>query len=242
MLSGGHDHVTQQARACFTGCTPWTPDTPSRSCLVDGIPGPACHGPRGPVDFWQSELCSGTSCVPGCTDTACPVPNGTFEPYTLNARAVSIVEAHNPAQPLYLHYTPHMVHSPLQRSPTMPSEFGNGSRCGCEERCTLQSMVSVLDSMLHNLTQALKARAMMDNLVLVFASDNGGGPKDGSNYPWKGGKGNFFEGGVRGVAFVWSKLLPAAFVGTPVTGVVHVADWWRTFCRLAAGPSAAKDC
>ena len=66
----------------------------------------------------------------GCTATACPVPNGTFEPYSLNARALSIVDAHDASQPLYLHYTPHMVHTPLERSPTMPDEFLNGTRCG----------------------------------------------------------------------------------------------------------------
>ena len=83
----------------------------------------------GNVDYWQSEQ-TGHPGEGGCTDAVCPVPNGTFEPYSLNARALSIVEAHDPSQPLYLHYTPHMVHTPLERSPTMPEQFLNGTLCG----------------------------------------------------------------------------------------------------------------
>ena len=64
---------------------------------------------------------------------------------------------------------------------------------GCDARCTLQSMVNVLDSLVGNLTAALTAKGMMKNLVFVYSADNGGGPMDGSNYPYKGGKTNFFE-------------------------------------------------
>ena len=61
--------------------------------------------------------------------------------------------------------------------------------------------------------------------------DNGG-PLDGahSNFPLRGGKLNFFEGGVRPAAFVHSPLLPAAVAGTTYEGILHETDWyvWRS--------------
>jgi len=101
-------------------------------------------------------------------------------------------------------------------------------------------MVNVLDSLVGNLTAALTAKGMMKNLVFVYSADNGGGPMDGSNYPYKGGKTNFFEGGIRALAFVYSELLPPQVRGVPITGAVHVCDWWVTFCKLASGGEGAE--
>ena len=60
------------------------------------------------------------------------------------------------------------------------------------------SAVSALDEAVLNLTTALKARGIWDNSVFVFQGDNGGPTFEGhSNTPLRGGKLNFFEGGVR---------------------------------------------
>ena len=39
----------------------------------------------------------------------------------------------------------------------------------CDARCTLQSMVNVLDSLVGNLTAALTSKGMMDNLIFVYS-------------------------------------------------------------------------
>ena len=47
---------------------------------------------------------------------------------------------------------------------------------------------------------------MLDNTLVVFASDNGACPTSGgNNYPFRGVKHTQFEGGVRTPAFVHSK-------------------------------------
>ena len=47
---------------------------------------------------------------------------------------------------------------------------------------------------------------MMDNTLVVLASDNGGCPAyGGSNFPYRGYKHTLFEGGVRTPALVYSK-------------------------------------
>lgn len=98
----------------------------------------------------------------------------------------------------------------------------------------------------------LKASNLYENSVIVFSSDNGGAVADGAgppapapagsgngqegamnNYPLRGGKSSYFEGGVRVASFVHSPLLPAAARGSVYGGVLAFADWWGTFASLA---------
>ena len=54
-----------------------------------------------------------------------------------------------------------------------------------------------------------------------------------SNFPLRGHKYSWFEGGVRAASFVASPLLPAAVRGTRSDGLFHISDWWATFASLA---------
>ncbi|MDZ7633459.1 MAG: sulfatase-like hydrolase/transferase [Bacteroidales bacterium] len=40
----------------------------------------------------------------------------------------------------------------------------------------------------------LEELGLDDNTIVVFTSDNGGHGRWTSNYPWRGNKGNFYEG------------------------------------------------
>lgn len=59
---------------------------------------------------------------------------------------------------------------------------------------------------LSRLYDALEALSVLDNAVIVLASDNGAcSSSGGSNYPLRGFKDTTFQGGVRVPAFVYSK-------------------------------------
>ena len=130
----------------------------------------------------------------------------------------------------------------------------------CPQRKMLQSMVSVIDELVLNLTQKLNSThigsstasaasatgmrtptmSMWDNTIFVFASDNGGDPTVGGNSPLKAGKATLFEGGVRSVSFVYSELLTRAQRGRNLTTPLHITDIYSTFCGRA-GVDAADD-
>jgi len=48
-----------------------------------------------------------------------------------------------------------------------------------------------------------------------------------------GGKYSFFEGGIRSNSFASGGYLPTAVRGTVLHGVMHIADWFSTYCALA---------
>ena len=94
-------------------------------------------------------------------------------------------------------------------------------------------MVSVADNVTGHLVDLLKSNNMWDNTIMVVSADNGGAGCMGSNYPLKGCKGTYFEGGVRALAFANGGLLPDKVRGTKTEGFIHIADWYPTFCKLA---------
>jgi hypothetical protein len=68
------------------------------------------------------------------------------------------------------------------------------SGCGCETMCycnrrVIKGMITVVDSMLLNLTQALQTREMWSNTLIVFLGDNGAPNNNaGANTVFKGMK------------------------------------------------------
>lgn len=103
------------------------------------------------------------------------------------------------------------------------------------------SMVSeemqVLDAFVGRVMAELKALGIAENTLLIAMADNG--PMVHSPPPsfgmlslmYRGGKGDFTEGGVRVPAFAW---WPGVIEGGQVAGdIIHVTDLYTTFARLA---------
>ena len=81
-------------------------------------------------------------------------------------------------------------------------------------------MVTATDDLVGQIKDALVAKGMWDNTVFIFASDNGGLATGGaSNWPLRGSKKTYFEGGLRVPSFMYSPL----FDGHIQSG--SVSDW-----------------
>ncbi|XP_061427349.1 arylsulfatase I [Lethenteron reissneri] len=155
---------------------------------------------------------------------------GRYSTEMYAARAVRLVEEHDAAHgPLFLYVAFQAVHTPLQAPPRYTERY---RRIANQARRRYAGMLSCLDEAVHNITEALHRRGLYNNSVLVYSSDNGGQPlSGGSNWPLRGRKGTYWEGGVRALGFVHSPLL--RLKGRVSRALVHVSDWFPTLLALA---------
>lgn len=81
-------------------------------------------------------------------------------------------------------------------------------------------MVTTIDDAFASIVAALDEVGMLDNTVIVFSSDNGGQPTAGgaSNYPLRGAKNTWWEGGIRVPSWIYSPLFDESIAGT-------TSDW-----------------
>lgn len=104
-------------------------------------------------------------------------------------------------KPFFL-YLPHGTpHSPYQ-GPNDPAERtvnGNfkiqGSRKDVDN--AYREMIESLDNNVGRIMAYLKENDLLENTLVIFCSDNGASPVAGSNAPFRGSKGQLYEGGHR---------------------------------------------
>ncbi|CAG5118231.1 unnamed protein product [Candidula unifasciata] len=136
-----------------------------------------------------------------------------------------------PEKPLFL-YLPKKTkkNSPL----SVPAKYQRLYRhIKSKERRIYSGMVTALDEAVGNITSALFQSQLIDNLLLVFTSDNGGHPyMGGSNSPLRGGKNTIWEGGTRVPTFVYSSTLLRRR-GYANNRLFHAVDWYPTILELA---------
>lgn len=104
-----------------------------------------------------------------------------------------------------------------------------------------------LDDAVGRIVAALEKAGKRHSTLLIFTSDNGGstaenagqtyppdeypqGKLPGNNAPWRGQKGDLYEGGIRVPTIAsW----PGTLKPGKCTAPLHITDWMPTFCALA---------
>eukprot|EP01062_Namystynia_karyoxenos_P052672 TRINITY_DN422_c0_g2_i3.p1 TRINITY_DN422_c0_g2~~TRINITY_DN422_c0_g2_i3.p1 ORF type:complete len:569 (+),score=189.30 TRINITY_DN422_c0_g2_i3:107-1708(+) len=202
----------------------------------------------GLVDFWDTDK------------PAKDLAGTQYEEFLFRDRVISILRNHDQSKPLYLNYCSKVAHYPLQSPREYQEKF---SFIENPNRRMYHSMVNVLDDNLKNMTDTMRELGMWDRTLMVLTGDNGGyvlapeggcnvtdfsgsdsddvghgtccfnGEAGANNWPLRGGKYAPFEGGIRVNAFASGGFLPPAVRGTRLDSIIHVADWYGTFCALA---------
>ncbi|HEU5069415.1 MAG TPA: sulfatase-like hydrolase/transferase [Verrucomicrobiae bacterium] len=137
-------------------------------------------------------------------------------------------EAQQAGRPFYVNVWPDDVHSPF-----FPpcAERGDGSK-----RQLYLGVVKAMDAQFAQLFDYLRHdAALRTNTILIVASDNGPEPGAGRAGPFRGHKGNLYEGGIREPFIIWAPgFMPAAAVGTTNTSsVISGVDLLPSVARLA---------
>ncbi|KAL3924988.1 MAG: hypothetical protein SGILL_000701 [Bacillariaceae sp.] len=186
--------------------------------------------------------------------------NGTYTSYLWGREAVRVIEdnaAYNKKatetsasdkenekdgtyRPMFLYLALHNVHQPVEAPEEFLEQYPESDyNFTTMPRRYYNSMAFSVDQVIDNVTKALQRTGMYENSIIVISTDNGGtfeheGKVEGSsNYPLRGYKYSYFEGGLRGFAMVVSPLIPPSLRGTTSRSLLAIYDWSTTFYRLA---------
>ena len=96
-------------------------------------------------------------------------------------------------------------------------------------------MLESMDLAIGAILNSLKAKGELDDTLIVFFNDNGGRTE---NPPYRGGKGDTYESGVRVPCTVrWLGRVPA---NRAVDGMMHVVDLFPTLLKQGQAPLGQK--
>lgn len=248
-FGGQEDYYTHNVAASWPDgntSTARLPGNMTKTCNMNG----ACKCEI--VDLWQSD--------PTSQGPAALSLTGEYSMFFYARRAVEIIEAQAAVATagtndtrMFMYFASQLVHDPHQvpqrfidlYPPTAapggcPASADNdteavaGGYCDCCGRRVVLAMMSCLDEVVLNVTNALERTGLMANTLFVFTSDNGGVVADhGANVPLRGGKFSDWEGGVRSPAFISGPLVPPQARGKWYNGIISATDWSVTFLNLA---------
>lgn len=148
-------------------------------------------------------------------------PGGYLTDYWTD-ESLKVIEA-NRHRPFFLYLSHWGVHSPLQASRADYDAVGD---IGPHRLRVYAAMISALDRSVGRIMAKLEAEGLADNTLVVISSDNGAPGYiglDDLNAPYRGGKGTFFEGGIRVPLLArWpARIAPATQIDLP-TGQVDI--------------------
>ena len=155
-----------------------------------------------------------------------------FEGYlttALSRDAASFI-ATNKGKPFFLYVAYNAPHAPQQAPEEDIARYGHIQD---QKRRVYAAMVDVMDRGIGEVVTALEQNGLRDNTLVFFLSDNGGpqptksqpGKWNGSsNRPFRGGKGDLYDGGVH-VPFIasWPATIPSGQTFDPPVIALDIA-------------------
>lgn len=159
----------------------------------------------------------------------------------ITERAITYLDEYQTGdKPFFLYLSHFEVHTPLAARPHIRTKYeekiaalkesnSSSGKWGIKYDPRYAAMVESLDNAVGDIIKALKRTQLLDNTIIIFASDNGS--RSMSNRPFRGDKGSLYEGGVRTPIFVsWKNEIEHK---TKIKIPVNLIDLKATFADIA---------
>lgn len=143
------------------------------------------------------------------------------------------------AQPFLLYLAFNAPHTPIQPTPASLARVKQRDPAMPEPRARIVALIEHMDESIGRVLERLRRNGQAGNTLIFFSSDNGGELRAGGTCgPWRGGKQNMFEGGIRVAAgAVWpGEIAP----GSRTSTAALTMDLFATACD-AAGAKLPSD-
>lgn len=154
----------------------------------------------------------------------------------IGQEAAKVIESLDTQKPFFLYIPFNAVHGPDEAPEMLADKYrklvaaqsGKLPPARREFYAIKYAMLESMDQAVGRVLASLETRDVLDDTLIVFFNDNGGRIE---NPPYRGGKGETFEGGVRVPCLVrWPGRVPA---GRAIDGMVHVVDLYPTLLGQA---------
>lgn len=156
--------------------------------------------------------------------------DGEYLTDRLTDEAVKFIKD-NKEKPFFLYLAHHAVHTPIQAKENMIEKYSEKEGVGCHNQAEYAAMIESVDESVAKVNQTLDELGLSENTILIFFSDNGGHGTYTCQKPLRGGKGMYYEGGIREPMFVyWPGNIKA---GTTCENSIISTDFYPTFLDLA---------
>jgi len=195
-----------------------------------------CLTPPRPVLFCKSS--DGTEKNQSCKDEGpLTLDRSRTVDEEISAKVIDFLDRNDPkktGKPFFVYYNPARMHVTTVLSPKYEAMLGEkgGKDWGIEEAGMKQ-----LDDNIGYVLQKLEEIGQLDNTIVVFTTDNGAEAisfPDGGVTPFKGQKGEAWEGGYRAPLVVrWPGHIKP---GTIHSQLFAALDWLPTLVDIAGGP------
>lgn len=181
---------------------------------------------------------------------------GVYSTQLFTDRAINLIDEHyeevavngNVSGPIFIWLAYNAAHDDQHPHPpgltAHEQELLHLNRSLGHKRAMFARVMMDVDNSISYIIQTLNATDMLDETVIIVNSDNGADPCGdyvvGDNYPLRGSKMTFFEGGLKVPAFVYAPgILPEAAKGSSYGGLMHHVDWLATIVEGLAKANGA---